>query len=550
MPNSEPSNKNETTSQPKKKRTRYVSEEERKKRAKQLEKARKAKKAKAKLRMENEYKKILTEQNSGKVRTDRRVHDKSIRKDNFHIKIPYAPLSHQYRLTRALDSGRRFVALVGGRQCGKTYAGARECLRRIYTGKRSQGMGWIVAPTYPMSVVAEREFERAAGTGLILNKRVGAREYVLRPQKAGDAPYLVQVKSAEHPDRLRGGRCDWIWIDEAAMVSSEAIDILYGVVLASGGKIFATTTPRGLANWVYEDWFKRAENNDRNYSVIRAQTADNLHLSRDAILSMEEKYSAEFARQELLGEFVSFEGLVYKDFDRQKHIVELSEIQEQVEGPNAEFIAGVDWGYADPFVFLWIAKYHDKYYIVDEYYKQGEIPADHLAQIKKRFFTSRVRQVFADVSRPESRIEFQRGLGIPVLPGRVARKDMVDGIEHVASLFKFNKLFVASHCRNTIDELGKYSWAEKKDRNVEDRPCDFANHAMDALRYALFSDKNRGPASSKVRLPDGRTMVSRGRSRSEKESLIRKIIREDSEAKRRALRAKDNTGGFPRWYAY
>jgi phage terminase large subunit len=70
----------------------------------------------------------------------------------------------------------------------------------------------------------------------------------------------------------------------------------------------------------------------------------------------------------------------------------------------------------------------------------------------------------------------------------------VDGINHVKTL----KLHFDHNSVNMISEAGSYEYIKKGDE-VQEEPVDFRNHAMDALRYNLYT---RRPSSSKPYKPD------------------------------------------------
>ena len=99
------------------------------------------------------------------------------------VRISYTPNRGQRVFAEMIAGGRKITLANGGRQGGKTYAGARESLKQIYKYHRAPALGWIVSPTYPMSLVVERAFEDAAGWlesgGLIIKKMAGQRAYLL-----------------------------------------------------------------------------------------------------------------------------------------------------------------------------------------------------------------------------------------------------------------------------------------------------------------------------------------------------------------------------------
>ena len=50
------------------------------------------------------------------------------------------------------------------------------------------------------------------------------------------------------------------------------------------------------------------------------------------------------------------------------------------------------------------------------------------------------------------------------------------------------KLYVTKRSLNIIRELRNYTWEKDRDGKLTDRPIDVFNHALDAMRYALFSE--------------------------------------------------------------
>ncbi|HSW70520.1 MAG TPA: terminase large subunit, partial [Gammaproteobacteria bacterium] len=63
------------------------------------------------------------------------------------------------------------------------------------------------------------------------------------------------------------------------------------------------------------------------------------------------------------------------------------------------------------------------------------------------------------------------------------KKEVKEGIRKVKSL----PLFITSQSSNMIKEIRSYKWKVDKDDHVLDEPVKFNDHAMDALRYAVFT---------------------------------------------------------------
>jgi hypothetical protein len=83
-------------------------------------------------------------------------------------------------------------------------------------------------------------------------------------------------------------------------------------------------------------------------------------------------------------------------------------------------------------------------------------------------------------------------LGIHCTP---ANKDIVRGISRVRSLMMIQDdgrpmLYIfGEKCPNLVREIVKYRWAEGTEtKNPKDLPADVDNHALDSMRYVLFTD--------------------------------------------------------------
>ncbi len=367
---------------------------------------------------------------------------------------------------------KRFKAYIGGVGSGKTYAGAAAAL--IEAASRPKTTGLVVAPTYPMirDVVLPAVFK--------LFPRAVVKRYLETKHElvlAGGSKIIF--RSADKPDKLRGLNLAWAWIDEAAYVPRSLWDIVIGRLRDRRGsrRAWITTTPKGR-NWVWEVFVK---NPTPEHGWVHATTYDNVYLPEDYIKSLEARYKSEFFEQEVLGKFVKFEGLVYKEFDESKHIVdELPEFE--------EVVAGVDWGYTNPAVVLVVGFDSDgRAYVAEEFYRRGVLIEQIVEVAKKMRDRWGVRIFYCDPSEPTFIAQFQKA-GLKAVP---ASNDVIPGIAAVKSLLSSDALFIHRSAQSTIDEILSYRWKETKDGEMMDVPEKENDHAMDALRYAVYSHLKR-----------------------------------------------------------
>jgi PBSX family phage terminase large subunit len=365
----------------------------------------------------------------------------------------------------------RFTAFIAGIGSGKSHAGAVKALKAIYD---LGGLGLVIAPTYSMLRDATlRTFLGIAGD---LVEQVKHAE-MLVVMKGGAE---VLFRSADNPDRLRGPNISWLWIDEAALCPPQTWEIAIGRLREGGkaGPAWITGTPKGR-NWVY-DLLPRV-------TVFRVATRDNPYLDREFVRSLEDSYSGQFARQELYGEFVSFEGLVYDGFERGRHAITR-------DGPWARVIGGIDEGYTNPAVILVVALDGDgRGHLLVEYYQRRALQGDVVAEARRLQAAYNIAAFYADPSAA-GLIGELRSVGLAV---QEANNDVFPGIQYVKQQFAIAgdgrpRLTIDPSCVHTIAELESYVWKESR-AGVKDEPEKVNDHAMDALRYALYSGVMSSP---------------------------------------------------------
>jgi len=238
----------------------------------------------------------------------------------------------------------KFTAFIGGIGSGKTFAGAIKCLQMP---ENSSGM--VLAPTFPMLRTASlRAFlEIARPAGLIESFNKSDYEMVLKGNRT------IYWRSADNPDRLRGPNLGWVWMDESAMMSEETWLIAIGRLRQSPGQAWMTSTPRGTRHWLF-DLVKKA-----HVSVTNATSASNFFNPEDFVSSVSTVGSADWQRQELLGEFVEPGGTLFK-----RHW--FTSIEEMPKGEGLSVRAwdtAATSGGGDHSVGLRMHKIDQKYYI-------------------------------------------------------------------------------------------------------------------------------------------------------------------------------------------
>lgn len=274
--------------------------------------------------------------------------------------------------------------------------------------------------------------------------------------------------------RIRGMTAYGAYINECSIANEEVFNEIKSRCSGTGARLLIDTNPDQPEHWLKRDYIDKADG--KLIQAYQYILDDNTFLSdryRDSIKSSTP--SGVFYDRDILGMWVSAEGIVYRDFNIKKHYVD--KLPEMVR-----YFGGVDWGYEHYGCIVVIGEGIDgKYYYVDEVankHKEIDYWVDVAKVIKLKYGNIRF---YADTARPEHIVRFKRE-GINVKSGSKRR---LAGIEAVASLFKQDKLLIYKPVANLFRrEIFMYAWNENTGEPIKQW-----DDCMDALRYAIYSDK-------------------------------------------------------------
>jgi len=392
-------------------------------------------------------------------------------------------LPHQRKFIHDVDA--RNKVMVGGRGSGKTVLGAIWVTKSVLENPDSTIL--CAAPTYKMikdTIVPT--FEKVLYSDE--NYAFGFdKSYILEEYHKGDmymkfkngAKVLFRsIGDERQADRIRGLNLSKTWADEIAMIPEYAYRVVQGAMRESErAEMIGTTTPKGF-NWVYK---KFVENKDPHFDAItNISSEDNPVLPDDYIHDLESSYSDEFLEQEVHGKFVKFEGLVYRGFNEEDYVIDHDDYDVE------KYVYGYDAGMTNPRVFLKIAKTpNDKYIIEQEYYRSNWRLVSAIKEFKNNMYDGGV--VYCDPSAKADMVEMTS----ESVKAKKGDNDVDGGISKVQTIISQDRFRIHRSCQNTINELHSYRWDENKDKPVKEM-----DHALDALRYALYTEEKRGSVSS------------------------------------------------------
>jgi len=370
----------------------------------------------------------------------------------------------------------RFKVLNWGRRSGKTTLFAYEALGTALTINNAH-VSYYAQTFGDARDIAWNIFLEVFGEAVV-SKNETLLEIKVQNLKGGTS--LVSLKGWEsvyQTGKGRGTENDLILADEVAFCRAfmEYFDkVLAPTLLTTKGRAVFGSTPNG-----FNDFYTlttRAQNNP-DWFYSHATSYDNPANDPKEIERIKNEITEDRFVQEYMADFRKLEGLVFKEFNRERHVYD-----SEVEG-ETEFLGGVDFGYKNPAAVTHVKFKNEHYYVNDEWYRterSEEQIADYVALCK-------FNRVYPD---PEnvSAISLLVGKNVPVMEVVKGKGSIKSGIDKMHLLFKMGKLHIHKRCVNLIWEMENYRYSDKKENHNEDEnPIKENDHAIDSLRYVVMT---------------------------------------------------------------
>lgn len=225
----------------------------------------------------------------------------------------------QKRLRRVCDR-HLYTTAVLGRRWGKTYFGIDRLFNRAIEWTqpwRYQAM-WV-SPVFDLGAVAWAEWHEMIPPSIFKSNKT---EKTVELTTNGS---LIFFRSADNPDSLISRGLDDVVIDEAARVSSDAVERALMPALADrGGRALAITTPLGRRNWSYR-WFQRGlDPLKKSYGCLQGPSTENpnpriqqwVKENTPPEMGGSGHIPYDIFRQEILAEFLEDKAAVFKSIQQ------------------------------------------------------------------------------------------------------------------------------------------------------------------------------------------------------------------------------------------
>jgi phage terminase large subunit len=391
---------------------------------------------------------------------------------------------------RVLASNVPSVVFRGGVGSGKTHVGVLWVLIKAMNTPGSNGM--IVTASYPMMAQSTlpRLIKVAREMGIV--GKQGDRTWWEwhKGERRIDLPWCDSgfwLRSAEDPASLEGADLTWLYGDEVALWPEESYLNSAGRLREPGvnHQALYTFTPKGI-NWAHKQFGSEAP----GMQIVESTSSANLWTPPSFIQRMERTYGkgSLFYQQQVLGRFVAFEGMVYKQWDPQANVVPPATGTKWVAA-----VVGTDWGWSEPGAMVVLLILPDSRILVAEEIKESYRDIDWWVEtgrdLARRYGIHGPVKFYCDPAQP-SNIQRFRDRGLLAYKGR---NDRLAGMALQGGMISSAQLVVSASCEEWQGEITQYVFKRgpRKGAALEgalrwDEPDEKNDHLMDCTRYGLM----------------------------------------------------------------
>lgn len=361
------------------------------------------------------------------------------------------------------DTGWREAAIWGGRFSLKSHTVARYLLIRARMEKTR--------------ILCAREFQNsiADSSHQLLSDLI--KEYQLSDFKVTDKTIENSVtgsvflfKGLRHNEQSIKSTegIDIAWVEEAQTITQNSIEILTPTIRKKGSQIIWTYNRLLEEDPVHKRLVLEGRPNTIKINV-NYDIAEKYGWMPEVIkeeLEDDKKYRPTLFQHKWLGEPISAEGKVYRDW------VQIEKVPHEARRVGR----GLDFGYSiDPTACIDIYEYNGGYILDELIYRKGMSNSEIATALKENDIIT-----VADSAEPKS-IDELKSYGITVVPAEKGKDSVLHGIQ----LMQDQRISVTERSRNIWKEYTTYLWDRDREGYWLQRPENGSDHAMDAVRYFI-----------------------------------------------------------------
>jgi phage terminase large subunit len=353
---------------------------------------------------------------------------------------------------------KKYRAIVnqGSTRSSKTFSIAQ--LLALYIPIREVKSISVVSPSLPhLKRGARRDFLEILESTPVYNDDDFNRTDNIYHYPTGS---YIEFFGADDVGKVRGPGRDILFVNEANLLP---FAVYKQLALRTRETIFLDFNPADEESWVY------TVADDPKNKFIHSTYKDNPFLSSEQVGEIE---SLRGADENLWKVF----GLGLRGTSSETIYTHWKPVKEMPG--RGEVFYGQDFGYNVASALVQIEVYEGAIY-VDQVLYESKLTTGDLIERYKQLGFNRNHEIFCDAAEPKTIEELCRAR----FNAKPADKDVTEGIRKVKSM----PLYITERSIDVLKEIKSYKWKIDKEERVLDEPVKFNDHAMDAIRYAVFT---------------------------------------------------------------
>lgn len=376
------------------------------------------------------------------------------------------------------QSKARFRVCAAGRRFGKSFLAINE-LAKFSRYPRSKTL--VVAPTYKQ--VKQVIWNDLKGMLIAVNWVKKINESELEVTLINNS--TITLRSADNYDALRGGKYDFIVMDECADINPDTwFQVLRPTLSDREGHALFIGSPKGR-NWFYDLWLRGGVEDD--WESFQFTTLQGGNVSPEEIESARRDLDSKTFEQEYEAAFVNYAGVIFYNYDDQQN---LKAYDQTLITPQTPLLLSIDFNTSPITCGVWVRG--DLWlHAIDEIEIYGSNTLELVQEIRNRYGSNRTYTAFPDATGSRTNTN-SMGMSDHIILQNNGIKVITDSVnpnvnESIASVNALlcntqneRRLFIDPRCKKMRECMLKYVY--KEGTRIPDKD-NIHDHFADGIRY-------------------------------------------------------------------
>lgn len=379
------------------------------------------------------------------------------------------------KFKEALTCDKNYLLLWGGAGSGKSYFAAQKIIFRCLTERDHAFFVFRkVKDTIHNSVYTQLQIiVQQLNLSPFFKFQKTAPRCVFAPNNNS-----IFFLGLDDPEKIKSiARMTNVWIEEATELNPEDFNQILLRMRGSTDyyrQIILTFNPISTKNWIYNYFFLNVSSDiAANMLEVHSTHTDNRYVDqsyRDRVNSLKE-VNEEYYKVYALGVWGT-----------QSHrVFAMPTLVHNAPSDAGTIYYGVDFGYNDPTTLIKVVEASGVYYVSELVYETNLLINKFIEKLRNLNVKSS-QVIYCDSARPDLIAELQRA----GFAAQAANKNRTAGWEFIKNIWK--SIYFLQNSQNLLEEIDNFVYLKNKAGDLLDEvdpKC--ADHALDALRYALYT---------------------------------------------------------------